>query len=182
MNLTNKEKLKIQLWDLGYTARQVSISERPSMYDTKLIAKINQPDVNIKLVKNALESFDKLDRCVASGEVLHGGNVYTQIKLHDRVKEYYNNYFNDTALFIQDRMKYSKEECTSLYFNQDDSNAVFLHNEDDTRFSLNMRLNNMTHRLYIYKNNSIKILTETLLDFLIHHNINAKILLSKVVK
>ena len=75
-----KELRAILKKEMGVNAKQVSVKSSCCGYSDKLDIKIKDLTVNKNKVEELANTFDKVDRCEASGEILQGGNTYVFVE------------------------------------------------------------------------------------------------------
>jgi hypothetical protein len=73
------QEIRNKLKEIGITSRQVSVKGSYALYDSVIRAEIKDLSVNVNLVKEITENYRSVDYCIASGEVLEGGNTYVRV-------------------------------------------------------------------------------------------------------
>jgi hypothetical protein len=74
------QQLKAALKAAGYNQRQVSVRNRPGGLSWSLVVTVRCSSVDIEKVKHVAGTFESIDRCEYSGEILGGGNIYVRVK------------------------------------------------------------------------------------------------------
>jgi copper chaperone CopZ len=71
----------------GITSRQVSVRCASFSMGSSIDIEIKDPAVDIREVRNAADSKEKIDRCQYTGEILSGGNRYLSVKYGSKAAE-----------------------------------------------------------------------------------------------
>ena len=82
-DMTTKEKITAKIKELGYNSRQVSVHNRAAGYSSALVVTVRDASISLETIENAVNVFEKIDRCQASGEILSGGNTYVNVEYSD---------------------------------------------------------------------------------------------------
>lgn len=86
--MTNKEinaKIKKELKEAGYSAKDFRVSIKDRLYDTAIRVKIKNPEINRLEVENLLCHWEEIDRDQRSGEILAGCNTYLFVEYVDGI-------------------------------------------------------------------------------------------------
>lgn len=105
-----KQQIVAALKEAGYNSSKVTVANRAGGYDWSFTLTIRHSSVNRKTVKDIGRSFQSVDRCEASGEVLAGGNTYVDIRLSDHVREAWTQPHLAAVEKALEELK-TKEEC-----------------------------------------------------------------------
>ena len=81
-SLSTADRMRAALKAAGFKTTQVSV--RSPHYGSYNVT-IRSADVSILKVEEIVGSFEKIDRCQASGEILLGGNTYVDVSYADDV-------------------------------------------------------------------------------------------------
>lgn len=84
--MTTKEKITAKIKELGYNSRQVSVRSRHAGYSSALLVTIRDASISINKIEEAIASFEKIDRCHLTGEILSGGNTFIDVEYNDEAK------------------------------------------------------------------------------------------------
>lgn len=89
----------------GYNSRQVSVSmKRSSIRFT-----IRDGNVSLKTLKEFAETYEKIDRCPVSNEVLQGGNTFVFITYSEKVKQVFVSTYEKAVKTAIEELKTLKE-------------------------------------------------------------------------
>lgn len=78
--MKTKEKITAKIKELGYNSRQVSVRNRHAGYSSSLIVTIRDASISITKIEEAVEAFEKIDRCPVTHEILCGGNTFINVE------------------------------------------------------------------------------------------------------
>lgn len=77
--MTNREmntSIKNQLKETGYNIKDFSVSVKDCGYSTSIKVTIKSPYINRKEIETLLSKHQSIDKDIANGEILEGGNTY----------------------------------------------------------------------------------------------------------
>ncbi len=102
--MDTKEIRKSLKEKLGYNASQVSVSSRRGGYDNSLTFTIRDAAVNYDKVEEFSNSLRSVSVCGNSGDILCGGNRYTNVRISDEVENIWAAKYLPKLLEITDQL------------------------------------------------------------------------------
>jgi hypothetical protein len=149
--MDTKAMRKLMKEKLGYNARQVSIKKR---HYSSFTFTIRDPKVDYKKVNEFATSFESIDRCPVTFEILGGGNTFVFVDIHEDIKPMIVEQYGDAltelvqkaSLIVND----GKGESSDAF-----SERIVLFRENEWTYSL--YINNRSHGHFTLSAKSIAI-------------------------
>jgi len=78
------QKIRAALKKAGFNTKELSIR---TFHYSKVIVEIKNPDLDFDKINDIAESFEKIDWCPHTQEILAGGNTFVSVKWSDEARE-----------------------------------------------------------------------------------------------
>lgn len=109
------KELRSKLKEIGYNRNMVGVTSSYNSIDVT----VKSLDVDFKAIENLANTYEKIDRDYATGEILCGCNTFVNVDYANSIKEDLKEKYSQTAEEFWNEIENSKDDnCVTLFSNE----------------------------------------------------------------